>query len=144
MSRFEYKVTIVEQYLDTFGHLNHAAYLTLFEEARWDIINRGNYGIETIQKTQIGPTILKVEIKYSREIKNREEITIVSEPQPIKGKVGSIRQKMINKNGEVCSEIDTRKPVSLYNSEDRLSSYSQSALHDSNQIQLLPQLSDLT
>ena len=33
---FTYPLLIKETYLDTFGHVNNATYLTLFEEARWD------------------------------------------------------------------------------------------------------------
>ena len=35
---YEYEKTILEQHLDTFGHVNNAAYLVLYEEARWDFI----------------------------------------------------------------------------------------------------------
>ena len=31
---YEYDKTILEQHLDTFGHVNNAVYLSLYEEAR--------------------------------------------------------------------------------------------------------------
>lgn len=47
-----YPLTIKETYLDTFGHVNSAMYLTLLEEARWEFINGNGYGIKKIQETQ--------------------------------------------------------------------------------------------
>ena len=34
----EYEVVIREHHLDVFGHVNHAVYLELFEEARWELV----------------------------------------------------------------------------------------------------------
>ncbi len=41
-----YDVLILESHLDTFGHVNNAAYLTLFEESRWDFITKNGYGLK--------------------------------------------------------------------------------------------------
>ena len=50
MNVFTYPVTIKEVYLDTFGHMNNAMYLTLFEEARWEFITQRGFGLKTITK----------------------------------------------------------------------------------------------
>ena len=45
---FSYPLIIKEMDLDTFGHVNNARYLTLFEDARWDLITKNGYGLKKI------------------------------------------------------------------------------------------------
>ena len=37
---FEYELVIKECHLDSFGHVNNAIYVQLYEEARWDFITK--------------------------------------------------------------------------------------------------------
>ena len=85
--------------------MNHATYLQVFEEARWEIIDNHGFDVKTIQTKRIGPTILKVEIDYKRELLNRQWIKIVTRPTPMKKKIGFIYQQMTNEKDEVCSDI---------------------------------------
>ena len=71
-----YPILIKESDLDTFGHVNNATYLKLFEEARWDLITKNGYGIKTIRETKLGPTILEIKIRFLKELRLREKITI--------------------------------------------------------------------
>ena len=50
---FEYQVLIQEVHLDSFGHVNNAAYVMLYEEARWDFITKQGFGLDYIQKHQV-------------------------------------------------------------------------------------------
>lgn len=97
---------IQETDLDTFGHLNHANYLKLYEEARWDWITSGGFGLAKIQELQVGPTILEVKIKYRRELKAREKIRIFSRCPEYSGKIAKVHQIMRNEADEICSEIE--------------------------------------
>jgi acyl-CoA thioester hydrolase len=101
---YDYKVLIRESHLDTFGHVNNAVYLTLFEEARWDFISMNGYGLKRIQETKQGPVILDVTVKFLKELRLREEITIRSETVHYKGKVGQIKQQMLKSDGTVACE----------------------------------------
>lgn len=102
----EYKKKILEHHLDTFGHVNNAVYLQLFEEARWDIVSSRGYGLDTVIKTQIGPTILAVTLQFRREIKNRETITIRTTVASHKGKITQLHQVMVNEQGEEACIAD--------------------------------------
>ena len=104
MKEFEYSLQIKEHHLDTFGHVNNATYLALYEEARWDFITKNGFGLKTIQELQQGPVILEANIRYKREIVNRETIRIVSFPSDDVSKIMRIQQKMVNEAGQVCSE----------------------------------------
>ena len=101
---FKYELKILEHHLDTFGHVNNATYLALYEEARWDFIDKNNYGIKTILSNQAGPVLLEVNLKFKRELQNRETITIRTYDQWIKGKIMGLSQAMINSSGKICSE----------------------------------------
>lgn len=98
---FTYPVVIKEIYLDTFGHVNNATYLTIFEEARWDLISKRGFGIPEIQRTGLGPTVLEVQVKFLRELRLREEIIIETQMLSYDRKIGKLRQAMI-RDGDVC------------------------------------------
>src|SRR5580765_2700754 len=101
---YEKTILISETQLDSFGHLNHARYLELFEQARWDIISERGFGIDVIRKTKTGPVILEVTIKYTRELGPREPVVIRSELVAYEGKIGRFRQQMLKADGAVACE----------------------------------------
>lgn len=100
---YSYQVKILEAHLDTFGHVNNAVYLQLYEEARWDFIQASDHGLERILTDQIGPVVLEVNVKFRKELTNRELITIVSKSTSLHGKIMTLEQKMIKENGQIAS-----------------------------------------
>ncbi|HEX2753034.1 MAG TPA: acyl-CoA thioesterase [Alphaproteobacteria bacterium] len=115
-----YDVLIRETHIDSLGHMNNAAYLTLFEEARWDWITAGGYGVAEIRQYKQSPIILEVTVKFMREVLLREKLRIVSEITSYEGKVGNLKQVMQRADGTVCSEaffkmgffdLDTRRLI---------------------------------
>ncbi len=53
-------IIIRETLLDLFGHMHHVAYLTLFEQARWDLIHDRGYDVAIDScETGIGLLYLK-------------------------------------------------------------------------------------
>jgi YbgC/YbaW family acyl-CoA thioester hydrolase len=102
---FEYDVQIKEIHLDSFGHVNNAVYVQLYEEARWDFITKNGFGLEVIQREQVGPVLLDLQVRFKREIKNREFIKIQSQTREIiSSKIILLEQKMINSDGKIASE----------------------------------------
>lgn len=100
----EHEVLIIERHLDTFGHVNNATYLDLFEAARWEWITSNGFGLERIRELQQGPTVLEVTLKFRREIKNRQRIVIRTSLQSYRGKVCAVLQEMRDEEGELCCE----------------------------------------
>ena len=98
---FIYPVIIKETYLDIFGHMNHATYLTLFEDARWEWVTQGGYGLKKMMATGIGPVVLEVKICYLKELRLRDEIVIETQFISFEGKIGKFTQKMVRAS-EVC------------------------------------------
>lgn len=99
-----YQVTIKEFHVDSYGHVNNATYLALYEEARWEVITPRGFGFKEIHTMKMGPVILEVNLKFKREIGLRENIKITTQLLDYKGKVGQMRQQMIKEDGTVASE----------------------------------------
>lgn len=104
MKEHVYTLKILEAHLDTFGHVNNATYLNLFEEARWDLITQGGYGMKEVQARQQGPVILEVNVVFKRELHLRETIQIHSKVVDFNGKIGKLAQTIVNGAGKVSAE----------------------------------------
>jgi acyl-CoA thioester hydrolase len=100
----EYPVLIREQHLDTFGHVNNATYLQLFEEARWDLVTRNGYGLDEVVRRRMGPIILEASLKFQRELRNRQAVVIRSWTDSYVGKVARFTQQMVDEQGRVCCD----------------------------------------
>lgn len=96
----KYPVLILEAHVDSLGHVNNATYLSLFEEARWDLITKNGYGFNTVQSLQQGPVILELSMKFLQELRLREKITIITEMISYENKVGRLRQTMKKESGQ--------------------------------------------
>lgn len=102
---FSYPITILETFLDSFGHVNNAVYLTMYEEARWDFINRKGYGLKRIKEIGQGPTILSVKIDFLKELRARDQVIIESQCLSYERKIGTLMQRMV-RDGVVCSSAE--------------------------------------
>lgn len=100
----DYHLTILEGHLDTFGHVNNAAYLELFEEARWQIITDNDYGLAQVREREKGPIVLEVNLKFLKELRLREKVKIVSELIEHKGRFSRMRQCIVKDDGKVAAE----------------------------------------
>jgi YbgC/YbaW family acyl-CoA thioester hydrolase len=102
---FEYDVLIRECHLDSFGHVNNAVYVQLYEEARWDFITKNGFGLDYIQKHQVGPVILDLKVRFKRELKNREQVKILSKTvQIMSSKIMVLEQSIVNSSGKIASD----------------------------------------
>jgi acyl-CoA thioester hydrolase len=100
----EYDLLIQEQHLDTFGHVNNATYLQLLEQARWDLVTRNGYGLDEVHRLKIGPTILEIRLRFKRELRNRQRVTVRSWVESYTGKVGKLVQHIVDEAGDLCCE----------------------------------------
>ena len=100
----EYPVLILEHHLDSFGHVNNAAYLEILEEARWDLITANGYGLEEVGRRQVGPTVLELHLRFVREIRNRQRVTIRSWIGSYSGKIGTLTQQIVDEPGNLCCD----------------------------------------
>ena len=64
----EKTIVISEAHLDSFGHVNNARYLELFEQARWDLITERGFGIDVIRAKHDGADDSRRTMKFLREL----------------------------------------------------------------------------
>ena len=100
----EYPFVIREHHLDTFGHVNNAAYLDILEEARWDLITRNGFGLDAVQRLKVGPTVLEVQLRFVREIRNRQRVTIRTWLESYSGKIGKLAQQVRDEADDLCTD----------------------------------------
>ncbi len=103
---FTHPYTIIERHLDTFGHVNNATYLQILEEARWEFITARGYGLKKIRETGMGPTILDCHIKFIKELRLRQAITISTQTISYEKKIAVIRQSIQNADSDLCCEAN--------------------------------------
>lgn len=102
---YSYPLLIKEHHLDTFGHVNNATYLAIFEEARWEFVTNNGYGLQKMMDTGLAPTILEVKLRFLKEVRLRDEIIIQTQLLSYKGKIGVILQQMM-RGAEVCCNAE--------------------------------------
>jgi YbgC/YbaW family acyl-CoA thioester hydrolase len=67
--------------LDSFGHVNHAVYISYLEHARWEMLLEEKITLETFRKWSRWPVIAALEVRYFRpaflgdDLEIRTEIT---------------------------------------------------------------------
>ena len=103
---FKFNRTIEGKHLDSFGHVNNAAYLALYEEARWDFITARGFGLSRIKCEKMGPVILDLSLNFKRELVEGERILVKSVFTGMKNlRVMRMEQTMYNANAKVASEL---------------------------------------
>ncbi len=95
MKTFNYKLTVERSHLDAFEHMNNATYMQLFEQARWDFVTKNGFGMDKVKSTGIGSVILEANIKFRKEVKLGDKITILSQPNNLRSKIVTIDQTML-------------------------------------------------
>ena len=103
---FSYQLLIREQHLDSYGHVNNATYVSLFEEARWEMSTQRGYGYNEIQESGKGPIILEINLKFLKEVKLRETVTIKLESVVQDRKITRLQQIMYKENGDIGCQLD--------------------------------------
>src|SRR5215813_9445239 len=56
-------VTVYAYECDAYGHLNEAAFMQVFERARWETLARGP-GIELFRRHELWPAVRKASVEY--------------------------------------------------------------------------------
>jgi acyl-CoA thioester hydrolase len=106
MKIHQYRTQIRERQLDSFGHVNNAQYLVLFEEARWEMITSRGYGLKDVHENKIGTVILSCAVKFKRELSLREWITIETQLVSIEKKIVTLQHRILKEDGKLAAEAE--------------------------------------
>lgn len=103
---FTYPLLIRESHLDTFGHVNNAAYLEIYEEARWELATSLGYGLEAVRESGVGMAVLEARLRFLRELRLRQRVEVRSRLAELKGKVFVFEQRIVDETGQVANEAE--------------------------------------
>ncbi len=102
---FETTVRVRSTQVDQLGHLNNAAFLEIFEWARWEWAEEGGSAFHDMMKTDgLGPVIVHIDIGFRREVRFHDRLTIRTWLVGCDGRKGTILQRMIRPDGQLASE----------------------------------------
>lgn len=103
LTRFTVRATQV----DTLGHLNNAAYLELFEWARWEwSADSGLDLAEIVATDRVGPAIVHIDLSFRREVKMHEVIQVRTWfHKKLSDMRAVIRQEMYRSDGELAAAL---------------------------------------
>ncbi|MGV9820690.1 acyl-CoA thioesterase [Nocardia xishanensis] len=102
---FSVSVVVRGYELDVQGHLNQAVYLQYAEHARWELLRAAGIAQEKLITAGIGPVVLENTIKYFRELRGGDEVTISCEFEWGAGKIFRMHQQIRKLDGTVSAEV---------------------------------------
>lgn len=97
-----YEIRIDQDHLDMFGHVNNAEYLRILEAARWDMMEKNDYGRLMVEKTQEGPVILELNLRFRKELLIDQLYIIQTNSSKVSDKIFKVSQSILNEKQEVC------------------------------------------
>ncbi len=102
---YESHIRIRSTQVDQFGHLNNAAFLEIFEWARWEWAESGNFSFKTAMKQRgLGPVVVHADVSFRREVRFHETVRIETTLERCDSRKGVMHQRMLCENGDLASE----------------------------------------
>jgi len=103
---FETSFRIRSTQVDTFGHLNNAAYLEVYEWARWEWSeSEGLDPSDLIDERHIGPAIVHIDLSFFKEILINEKILVRTWFHEMDKVKAVIAQEMLKPDGTLASRV---------------------------------------
>jgi len=92
--------------VDFIGHVNNAKYLEYFEWARFDWICQVGLTLDELQRRQLMPVVVNININYRKELRMLEQVQIRSFAVRAGDKSFVVRQELYNHKGELACDAD--------------------------------------
>ena len=100
---FRYERRIRETDLDFLGHVNHAKYLSMLEEARWEMISDRGYGLSALQEAMISPLSYKSTFNTKERFAIENASSLRHTRKCHLSKVGTLEQIVRKENGQIAA-----------------------------------------
>jgi acyl-CoA thioester hydrolase len=104
---FSVPVTVRGYETDSLGHLNQSVYLQYAEHARWSLLTAAGAGQAELLGQGIGPVVLETTIRYLRELRADEEVTVSCGFEWGEGKTFRVLQTITKADGTVSAEVNS-------------------------------------
>lgn len=92
--------------VDFIGHVNNAKYLEYFEWARFDWICQLGLTIEELQRRQIMPVVVNININYRKELRMLEHVQVRSTALRAGEKSFVAKQELYNQKDELVCDAE--------------------------------------
>ncbi len=99
MRTFRYEHTVTANEIDGFNHVNNAAYLVIFERARWAILDDLGTQWADIAASGVGPLVLAAELNFVREVLLGETVTVETHFEPTSPRRFNVQHRMLGPDG---------------------------------------------
>lgn len=76
MKKYYYSFKVKQSYLDDFGHMTNAMYLTIFDEARWSMSRENGFSMEDVKKHQKASVVIESHLKFKRELLLNDDVSV--------------------------------------------------------------------
>lgn len=76
MKKHCYTTKVLWSQLDANAHMRHSAYADVCAQARLDLLESVDFGMQVFSQLHIGPVLFREELKYMREIHANETLHI--------------------------------------------------------------------
>lgn len=85
--------------LDSFGHVNHAVYISYLEHARWKLLEEEHVGLKEFEQWQKWPVIASLEVSYLKPTFLGEKLEVQTHLEQ-SGRTGFIAHQIVSRNGQ--------------------------------------------
>ncbi|MCB5906387.1 acyl-CoA thioesterase [Streptomyces sp. SF28] len=102
---FTVNVTVRGYETDTQGHLNQAVYLQYAEHARWSVLQAAGIPQSALVAQGMGPVTVETTIRYLRELRAGDEVTVSCAFVWGEGKSFRIEQRIVRTDGTPAAEV---------------------------------------
>ena len=117
---YEFHHVVTADQVDRVDHLNNAAYLQIFEAARWDVLTQ--VGVDSAARLDAGvsPVIVAIDLSFRHEVRVGEAVRIRTSFEALSPRRIVTRQEMLGSDGGVRAvgtlwstffDLRTRKAV---------------------------------
>ncbi|HEX2668039.1 MAG TPA: acyl-CoA thioesterase [Gammaproteobacteria bacterium] len=94
--------------LDPNAHMRHSAYADYGAQARIGFLTEHGFGLREFHQLKLGPILFREDLRYMREIRANEKISVTCEAVGISPnrKHWRIRHRIVREDGELACTID--------------------------------------
>jgi acyl-CoA thioester hydrolase len=82
MRTFRYDTTVLPDQVDVLGHLNNAAYLAIFEAARWATLGEVGTPWSALVEAGVSPVVLSADVRFRKEVRQGETLHVETRYEP--------------------------------------------------------------
>ncbi|WP_030613491.1 acyl-CoA thioesterase [Streptomyces sclerotialus] len=102
---FAVEITVRGYETDAQGHLNSSVYMQYAEHARWSLLQAAGIRQSDLLDQGVGPVNLETTVRFRRELRAGDEVTVDCAFVWGEGKTYRIEQRIVRADGEVAAEV---------------------------------------